>query len=156
MTKKIQLTQGKVALVSDEDYECVSQHKWHTVKYKCGFYAKGHPGPMHRFILEPIPFRCVVDHINGDGLDNRRENIRIATRNQNGYNIKGKGKYKGIYLIRKSGRWGAKISHDNLSEHLGAYDTQEEAARAYDKAAKKYHGEFAILNFPEKSPESTI
>jgi len=106
---------------------------------------------MHRLIMDP-PRGYVVDHINGDGLDNRRANLRLATHAQNGRNRrkikKGISKYKGVSWEESTGKWRALIHVDRKKISLGCYKDEVTAAKVYDKAAKKYHGEFARLNFP--------
>jgi len=158
--KKIPLTQGQVALVEDTDYKELSKYKWYAKYNKCtnSFYAvrkiKTINGrlafPMHRQILglEYGDYRH-VDHINHNTLDNRRDNIRICTRSQNGGNRRRNkntvSKYKGIHQ-EKSTHWSAQIGYCGNKIHLGTFLTEKEAAVAYNKAAKKYFGEFACLN----------
>jgi hypothetical protein len=160
----IPLTQGQVAVIDDEDAERVLAYKWSATWCKRGrrWYAVRSVGPensrgsirMHRFILDAPPNQK-VDHINQDGLDNRRSNLRFATNSQNGCNRKAtrisSTGLKGVWPNRITGRFGARIQHLGVRRHLGYYDTAEAAARAYDEAARRLHGEFACLNFPEMS-----
>ena len=99
------------------------------------------------------PLGKVVDHKNGNGLDNRKENLRVITQAENMKNTWARhsdNKYRGVYLLKKTNRWRAFIQADNKWIHLGYYSNLEDAARAYDKAAKKYFGEYAHLNFPQQ------
>jgi hypothetical protein len=160
--KSIPLTQGKFALVDDEDYEYLSQWKWFAVRWdkKDGqkiFYAARAKNTigilyMHKVILT-VRDGFFVDHKNRNGLDNRRENLRECTVSQNAANKEvsknNKTGYKGVSLIRKTGKYVAQIRHNGKKIRLGQYDTPEEAAMVYDKAAKECHGEFAWLNFPD-------
>lgn len=158
MTKEIQLSQGYVALVDDEDYEWLSQWKW---TYHNGYAYRNITVPtnasgfgtqrMHRLILDASRF-FEVDHIDGDGLNNIRSNLRLATRTQNSRNRRGTGYngLKGIAIHKFSGLWQAKIRANAKQIHLGYFKTPEAAAHAYDAAARQYHGEFARLNFPEE------
>ena len=110
---------------------------------------------MHREII-PLPDHLVADHINHNGLDNRKANLRPATRAQNNYNrlaIKRKGatsKYKGVAWKKEYKKWNAQIYFKGECIFLGYFKEEKQAAKAYDKAAKEYHGEFASLNFPLK------
>jgi HNH endonuclease len=157
--KQIPLTRGYVALVDDDDFKFVSQFSWHVYIGKSGIYAMAWTRRvngvrlkvrMHKAIL-PFP---EIDHRDGDGLNNQKHNLRACTRQQNIQNTKARSgtlsPYKGVILERKNGKWRASIMPANgIRISLGAYFTQEEAARAYDTAAKEHFGEFARLNFPE-------
>jgi hypothetical protein len=163
-TRAIQLTQGKYALVDDADYEWLSQWLWFADSNGRHWYAvrnlrsasDGKRGivSMHREILDIAP-QLVVDHINGDGLDNRRCNLRPATPGENlcnrGATKSNKSGYKGIEMDKRNSRWRAVIRMNGIRKRLGVFDTAEDAARAYDAAAKELHGEFAWLNFPGES-----
>ena len=95
----------------------------------------------------------MIDHINHNGIDNRKANLRVATRAQNNRHtkkrIKSRSKYKGIYFDRRDRVWYARITTNGKTKHLGSFKDEIEAAKAYDEAARKYHGEFAGLNFPD-------
>lgn len=153
---EIELSKGKIALVSAEDYDRLNKVKWYALNYGNGTFAAARGGGggltiMHREILGDIPEGFEVDHINGDSLDNRRENLRICTHSQNRKNNK---KYKtntsgfmGVYWRSNRRKWVAMIYVDGKRRYLGHYDAPEEAAVAYDEAAIRLHGEFATLNF---------
>lgn len=152
--KKILLTRGKYALIDDEDYERVSRFKWSAVTNGYTWYAKTniYVGGrwkyclMHRFILN-VPEGSQTDHLNGDGLCNLRNNIRICTCTQNHQNhrrAKNKSGYKGVYSHKYG--WQAQIQINGTKICLGVHQTKEDAANAYDKAAIKYFGEFACTN----------
>jgi hypothetical protein len=163
MTKLIPLRNRKGetianAIIDDADFDRLSKHKWFRRPYPNNrVYAgtlsdrKGSYTLMHQMILVTPP-GFMIDHRNGNGLDNTRLNIRICTRSQNGQNHGGKsnreGKYKGVCFHHS--RYIAKIHVDDKNIALGRFDTPEDAARAYDAAALEYFGEFAWLNFPQE------
>lgn len=161
-TREIALASGERTLVSEEDYDLVSSLKWfrHWTKTTNTSYARAYGGKdqkqicMHRLILQ-APSGIYVDHINHNGLDNRRENLRLATRGQNSGNARPRtnkiSKFKGVTWDRGSSRWRARIRSNNQLHCLGRYASEEAAAIAYDAAALKYFGEFAYLNFPDQS-----
>ena len=160
MSKSISLTRGKSTIVDDGDFEWLNQFKWYAVKAGKTFYAvravrvglKQKKVFMHRFILG-LDFgdQRQGDHINMDGLDNRRSNLRIATHAQNQRNgrkqANNKSGYKGVSWSNERGKWYAKIKVNGKKKHLGYFDDPEEAGRAYDYAARELHGEFANTNF---------
>ena len=154
MTKSISLTQGKIALVDDEDYEKVNQYKWYPHKAHKGFYASRCSSKktilMHRFVLGAED-SVQVDHINGDKLDNRKTNLRLCNNSQNhangGVRSDNTSGYVGITWDDKRHKWRAQITYLCKGYNLGRYATPEEAAKVYDEAAKKYFGEFARTNF---------
>lgn len=136
--------------VDPEDEHFLAEHFWHVSQqgYVCGPKSLR----LHRLICDAKPGQ-VVDHINGNQLDNRKSNLRICTQAENVCNNrrlrKGKSShlFKGVHLSR-SGRWVAQIQKNGKIYHLGTFDSEFDAARAYDKKAKELHGEFASLNFP--------
>jgi hypothetical protein len=161
--KTINLTKGFVALVDDEDFELLNQRKWFAKVKKRGdkqyIYAicnaqlssgEWRSMTMHRIILNPYPNE-LVDHIDHNGLNNQRNNLRICTRGQNQMNRFNASKtgFKGVYKHR-NGRYFATINVDKKRIRLGTYDTPEEAAYVRDEAAIKYHKDFAHLNFNKR------
>lgn len=150
--KEIPLTQGRIALIDDEDYERVMRFRWRARRDKKTWYAETGPSDrsvfLHNFILGTAP-GFEGEHRDSDGLNNRRGNLRIATRSQNCMNRRGWSKYgyKGIYKISTGDRYGARIQVGKKIHQIGCFDSPEEAARAYDVEAIKLHGEFAKLNF---------
>ncbi len=153
--KEILLTRGYVALVDDADYEWLSQWKWSALTSGTSkrVYASRHGGIlMHREILG-LRKGQKGDHKDLNGLNNQRSNLRKATTQQNNANVLPRSgrKYKGAYLshqgkLRKP--WYAMITVNRKFTWIGCFETEIEAAKAYDKAAAKAFGEFARLNFP--------
>ncbi len=147
--KTIPLTQGKVAMVDDEEFVRLSKSKW----YWDGHYVVRGRNPtirMHREILKP-PSGMNIDHRDHNGLNNQKSNLRFCTTAQNMANsIKHRGcssKYKGVCWDKQGRRWIAYIMFNYQQIHLGCFDFEEQAAHAYDTAARKYFGEFALTNF---------
>jgi hypothetical protein len=153
----ISLTQGQVAIVDADDFEWLSQFAWyaHICRNTRQYYARCGIGPkrnmhqilMHRMILGLTNPRIGVDHINRDTLDNRRVNLRIATKSQNGANAKVRSDntsgLKGVSFHKGAGKWAAQIHKDGRTLYLGLHATPESAHKAYCEAAAKVHGEFA-------------
>ena len=134
-------------LISIQDYKRVSRYKWY-VNHTGYIYNASVPFVMlQRFILKPPP-NFLTDHINRNPLDNRRENLRLATPLQNRLNSPGKrnstSKYKGVWKYKYV--YGAKITINGRHHHLGTFKTELEAVKEYNKFALKYHGDFAYLN----------
>lgn len=148
---EVELVKGGTALCDIADAELVRQYRWYLSTHKDRRYAltwlKGESISMHRLLLPGV---AEVDHRNGDGLDNRRNNLRACTRSQNMANAsyrRGVSGYRGVTRYRR--RWRAQITVNRKCHHVGTYDTPEEAARAYDARALEAFGEFASLNFPQ-------
>jgi hypothetical protein len=137
-------------LVDDDlDYAKFNQYNWWTYKHRNTRYARGENKGSRETILlhnlvNPPPEGYINDHKNGNGLDNRKENLRLATRGQNRANSATKREFKGVY---KSGnRFKAIIVKDKKQHYLGTFETAKDAALAYNKAAIQKHGEFARVN----------
>ena len=158
--RRIALTQGKFAIVDPEDYERVAGYKWFAVRYERGYYAqraakdsKGRQRNvrMHRVILGE-PKGKIIDHINHNGLDNRRANLRVVTRQQNTWNKRKQrgncsSQYKGVTWLKRMGKWQARIVCSGKSIFIGYFDDEIWAARAYDSKAAELYGDYAALNF---------
>lgn len=140
-------------IVDEEDIPLVSQYTWYVNIYGKQLYAVTSTGLlMHRLIMDAKMCQ-IIDHINGNGLDNRRENLRICTHSQNHqnqHNVSGASQYKGVCLSKSGKKWRAYIYDNGKRIHLGYFFTERAAARAYDNKAKKLFGEFAKLNLGEK------
>ena len=155
--KEIPLTQGKVAIVDDEDFEWLSEFKWHAHRKHRQlsgpqWYARrGRSGPqMHRMIMGVTDPKVPVDHRDGDGLNDQRSNLRLSTPGQNACNKKSRGgssQYKGVYWHKRNNKWRSAVMIDRHEKHLGYFEDEIEAAKAYDRAARELHGEFARTNF---------
>ena len=162
--RKIPLTKGKFALIDDEDFGRVAKYSWYAHPSKNQWYAVRTQLiagirqwiPLARFIMK-TPFGAIVDHINHDGLDNRKINLRTCTPLENSANraprATGSSKYKGVRVRIKSlgGYIHAQIGYNGKFLHLGTFGTEIDAAMAYDKAATELYGVFAYINFPRKT-----
>lgn len=150
---------GLVAIVDDCDAR-LAESKWSVRKGRSTFYAIRYESKgsglkkaikMHREVLG-FPECPAIDHRNGNGLDCRRENLRVATLFDNSRNARMRtdntSGFKGVYRRNNCTRWAARIRGGAKTIHIGHFATAEDAARAYDDAARRYHGEFAALNFP--------
>lgn len=154
--KQIILGKGETTLVDDDVFEKLSVYRWNKSQYgyayRLGNRSKGEKWKvlMHREIMD-AKYGQIIDHKNGNRLDNRKSNLRFATHAQNLMNCSGRhglSGYKGVFLNKssKTPSWRAMIRVNKQAIHLGQYSTKEEAAQAYNRAAVKYHGEFARLN----------
>lgn len=149
--KLIRCKEGELAKVDNEDYDSLKQHCWYIGQ---GGYAYTRIDTklrrMHKLLLNGT-----IDHINGDPIDNRKSNLRVATQAQNCRNQRKQtrgttSRYKGVSHISRNPKkpWSSHISLDGHAWHIGYFQTEEEAARAYDAWAVRLHKEFARLNFP--------
>jgi hypothetical protein len=155
--KTIPLSQGRVAIVDDRDFETLNRYKWYAQKIGNTLYAARHATGRHRTIYmhRQIPGitdpGIFVDHRNGNGLDNRRQNLRLATKTENARNRpapkNNTSGFKGVHWHKQGNAYRARIKVNGKNIHLGLFPTPTEAARAYDQAARKYFGEFARTNF---------
>jgi hypothetical protein len=158
--RRIPLTEGKFAIVDPPDFYRFNNFQWCAVKHKSLFHAvrlvNGSNDTtrilsLHCEIMNP-PKGLVVDHRNRNGLDDRRENLRLATHSQNRCNrfVDKTGcssQYRGVCWHKQRKCWRAHLQYEGKWVWLGRFDSEIDAAKAYDEAAKKYHGEFARLNF---------
>jgi hypothetical protein len=151
----ITLTQGQIAIVDADDFERLVRWPWyamwnpHTKGFRAARTIAKRPRYMHEEVLGVKP----VDHWNHDELDNRKKNLRPCSAAQNCRNQgsrNGTSKFKGV--AREAGKWRAYIKVDYKRIHIGMFESEESAARAYDESAKKLHSDFAFLNFPVVHP----
>lgn len=151
--KEIRLTQGKVAMVDDGDFDYLNRFRWYAQKSKRTYYAirkqNGKSILMHRLILGIDDRKILTDHRDHNGLNNQKINLRASTALQNACNkipkINGTSKYLGVSWCRQTNKWQSHIRHKK-SKNLGRFDSEIDAAKAYNKAAIELHGEFANLN----------
>jgi len=157
---EFELTRGQKAIIDDKDYELIKNYKWYALKAPNTYYAvtsvrfidgtlRQKRIYMHRLIMGVLQ-KQQIDHINNNGLDNRRENLRLCNHTTNSMNqIKNRGtsKYKGVYWNKNDKKWQASITLSKKKTYLGQYNSEVSAAIAYDIAAYQYFGEFAKLNF---------
>ena len=166
--REVTLTRGFVALVDDEDFARVSQFKWCAIPSPRNVYAARNERHveggrrqrlvlMHRFIAGTAP-DAETDHVDGNGLNNRRENLRTATCSQNRRNsrraVGGTSRYKGVTAVVDA--WRARIWVDGRRLSLGSFPDEDAAARAYDAAARAHYGAFAAVNFPGPGERSAL
>jgi hypothetical protein len=158
---EIRLTNGDVALVDDDCVALLAGHKWNCAvrkskhgesKYAIAYVRNGdkwYQLLMHRIIMGAAQ-GVMVDHVDGNGINNFRCNLRFATHKQNMRNRQATpgltSSYKGVWWEKRDGVWRACIKCDGRTIHLGSFRTQEQAAVSYNEAARKYHGDFALLN----------
>lgn len=152
--KKIKLTQDKYALVDNDDFKALSKYKWFATKNVNTFYAMRNSPTvngkykillMHRVIMQ-TPKGMHTDHIDHNGLNNQRKNLRVCTNSQNqmnsGKKSHNKSGFKGVSYYERYKKWRAQIKVNKKRIFLGYYDTKELGSEAYIKACKKYHGEY--------------
>jgi hypothetical protein len=159
--RRIPLTLGKFAIVDPEDYDRLRKYKWHAQQSDRTFYAvhsltNGKREPrrnlqMHNLVIN-VPAGMYCDHINHNGLDNRKANLRPVSGVQSVWHRRkfkrpSRSKYKGVDWSADMKRWRVRIRVSGKRIYLGSFENEIDAAKAYDCAAKKYHGEFAVLNF---------
>lgn len=148
--KQIQLTNGKMALVDDEDYENINKHEWYAIKGRYTYYAvrTSKHIRMHSTILG---INEEIDHKDGNGLNNQKDNLRRSSQQQNMCNrkkfINSTSKYKGVYWNKNLKKWQVQIRVMKKAIYLGLFENEIEAAKSYDNAAIIHFGEFAKLNF---------
>ena len=159
-SEMIELTQGKVAIADAEDFQWLSEFKWHAHERGRSWYARRAASKktifMHRAILEHHGYDLTsgeVDHINGDGLDNRKSNLQVISHAENirksRVQINNKSGFRGVSWHKGDRRWQVVIEVDNIKNYIGSFRSKIAAALAYDRAAKKCFGKFAKLNLPD-------
>lgn len=165
MSKQIPLSQGKFAIVDDDAFDFLNQWKWCYCNSGYAIRSDYTSGVrvfvlMHRFILD-APKGMYVDHVDHNGLNNQRNNIRIATPSENHYNMRASSsefssKYKGVFYARQKQKWAARIHTDKQKHFLGYFNTELEAAQAYNLAATLSHGNFALPNDLSNHVETSL
>jgi len=151
--KEIKLYNGRVALVDDDDFDLMNNYKWSIHKAGNVEYARSMPGKqyMHRMILNLNDPRILVDHIDHNGFNNTKENLRACNKSLNGANRKSANKnslskHVGVYWFKQTNRWHARVWKERKCYHLGYFKSESDAALAYNKKATELHGEFAHIN----------
>lgn len=158
----VALTKGAFALVDDDDHASMDAHTW-TLSRDGYAFRQIHNGPrvtMHRVIIAATRDQS-VDHANGNRLDNRRANLRVATQSQNMANTRKKSnarqsKFKGIQWNRGTEKWDAMIAVEGRRSYLGSATDPADAAKLYDNAARKHRGDFACVNFPRDGERGAL
>lgn len=156
-TRLIPLTKGKYAIVDEDDFDRVNQFIWAANFSSPITYARtrgqGKLNAMHRMVMNANDPNTVVDHIDHNGLNNRKSNLRICSQSNNCMNTRSRknstSKYKGVCMTCYSKKWVASIRIDGKSKVLGYFESEIEAAKAYDAKAIELHGEYAHLNFKQ-------
>ena len=145
--KEIKLTQGKITLIDDEDFVYLSQWTWRAIKGARIWYAVTSLAAtrMHRLIMN-TPDNLVVDHKDGDGLNNQKYNLRNCTQSQNIQNMQDRGGYQGVDYVNRDARYRSAITYNGIQIYLGYFKNSRDAAKAYNIAALKYYGVEAKLN----------
>lgn len=155
--KLIKLTKGKFAQVDDDDFEYLNKFKWCTLSGggSCEYARRAHQSGNKQIAIlmqnEIITNHkgFIVDHIDGNTLNNQKNNLRLTTQQKNCFNQKariGTSKFKGVNYEKNMNKWKSQIQAYGKKIYLGIYKTEIDAAKAYNEAAEKYHGEFARLN----------
>lgn len=159
-SRTIELNHGHVLIVDVRDYDVALAYRWQTQPGKCGTFYVWRPVRdgvqtrkeyLHRRLMGAVKGQR-VDHINGNGLDNRRSNLRACSNADNMRNMRvrprGSSRFKGVSWFRRHQLWRAYIVQDAKQIHLGYFSDEADAAKAYDAAARRLFGEFANTNFP--------
>lgn len=159
----VTLSTGQVAIVDEADLERLRPYRWHGEQWRSdgSWYAATYHRhgriTMHRLLLDARPGE-IIDHINGNGLDNRRSNLRLCSHDQNMHNVhqpsRSKHGYFGVKFDARCGKWIAGIKANNRTRYLGAYDSPEQAAAAYDGASRALFGPNSTLNFRRWAPRT--
>lgn len=152
---EIELTQGLITIIDNEDYNLLAPFKWYAMKARHTFYAQRRSGDgkvfMHREIMKVIDSKIQIDHIDGNGLNNLRSNLRIVTNRQNCFNRNKQpnksSKFKGVNFHKYNCKWRSAINIDGHTYFLGYFDSELDAALAYDDVAEYVFKEYANLNF---------
>lgn len=151
----IPLSKGLQTVIDEEDYDLVSNYRWYAAEGAGGLVYAVSRLRLHRVIVD-APLGMIVDHINGDTLDNRRSNLRVCTPSQNQLNTGSKGgssRFNGVSFSKQKGKWLAQFFLNGAAIYCGLFEREEDAARAVDRRKKELCGEFARLNFPEEKGE---
>lgn len=159
--KVVPLTRGQFTIIDPGDYPAVSVLPWHANLIHGVWYAQ-HTNAANRTVIGMHTFLtgfAETDHLNGNGLDNRRGNLRDAA-GRNSHNTRkhrgSSSRYKGVSWHAARHKWTAQITRHDVKQHLGYFVKEEDAARAYDTAAREHHGTFGRYNFPEPGEQSAL
>lgn len=153
MSKNLKLSNGGYTIIDNIDYELVKNYKWYKIKKRNTWYARTCIQKkcvyIHRLIMNH-PEGMMIDHLDGNALNNRRNNLRICTVGQNNRNTRkrkgGTSKYKGVSWCKEKMKWVAHIKVNYKSKNMGCFNNEIEAAEAYNKAALLHFGDYAYIN----------